>query len=63
MSIKNKTAREWYNEGRELLILGHYEAAINCFDSAIEQDPSFDSAYLSKCLALSSLGEHSSAVY
>jgi tetratricopeptide (TPR) repeat protein len=45
---KEKTAEEWFNEGRTLAKLERYEEAIRCFDKALEIDPKFVDAWCNK---------------
>jgi tetratricopeptide (TPR) repeat protein len=55
-------AWEWCNKGLSLHSLGRYEAAIRCFDKALELDPRCAAAWDNKGNCLSSLGRYEEAI-
>lgn len=61
----DKVAIEYYNKGKDLFLLNQsqqLEESIEMFDKALEINPQFAEAYLSKGVALEMLGKHEGAV-
>ncbi len=52
----------WRNKGGALYSLGKYDAAIECYDKAIEIDPNDADVWNNKGLALNSLGKYDEAI-
>jgi Flp pilus assembly protein TadD/RNA polymerase subunit RPABC4/transcription elongation factor Spt4 len=52
----------WYSKGAALTILGRYEEALDCIDTAIKMDPENEVAWVNKGTALSRLGRHKEAL-
>ena len=52
----------WYNQGKALLQLRHYEEALNSFDRAIEFKPDFFIAWYHRGITLSARGRYEKAI-
>jgi tetratricopeptide (TPR) repeat protein len=59
---KSEEACGLYNRGVDLEKLGKHEAAIECFDKAIEIDSKFEEAWFNKGYALGELGKLETAI-
>ncbi|MDP2767989.1 MAG: tetratricopeptide repeat protein, partial [Candidatus Methanoperedens sp.] len=57
-----KTATKWLDDGNVLLKLKRYEAAIKCYDKAIEIDPNYASIWFFKGEALAELKRYEEAI-
>ena len=53
---------EWYKDGVDLLNSGRYQEALNCFESALEENPSYVPALFEKGRCLLFLKEHKQAI-
>ena len=51
----------WYKKGIEVGNKGNHEEALECFNKAIEIEPTFIDAWFYKTLALRNLGKHEEA--
>ena len=51
----------WYKKGIEVGNMGNHEGALECFNKAIEIEPTFIDAWFYKTLALRNLGKHEEA--
>ena len=56
--LSPKEIAEYFNKGNQLLALGRFEEAVECYDLVLENSPNFVDAYLNKGGALLSLVEY-----
>jgi tetratricopeptide (TPR) repeat protein len=61
-ALGQQTASEWMDKGIALAEQGKYDEAIQVYDKAIEQDPTFAYPWNGKGLILSFQGKHDEAI-
>lgn len=59
---KELDARQWHEKGISLVTLGHLKEGVVCFDKAVETDPGFDAALVSKGMALADIDHLDKAI-
>ncbi len=59
--VQSQSARQYFKAGEDFSRAMNYSDAIEQFSKAIELDPDFDKAYISRADAYSKMGEHENA--
>lgn len=59
---KTETAKEWYENGEDLIEKLEFQKALTCFDKALEIDPGLAPAWLGKGTSLTGLGKFKEAI-
>ena len=61
VTVQAQTAKQYFKTGEDFTKANNYQDAIAQFTRAIELDPDYEKAYVSRAIAYSRTGEHKSA--
>ena len=57
MEENNLSSGGWLEKGLALYNSGNYEEALNCYNNALELEPSFEEAWYRKGMVIGALGD------